>query len=150
MHCFLQFSRPVLLAVSLLVQIDIWRAIVTLRTFSSGLYVFRSNYVFKSRIKSAVSQLDFQIKSLTYKVTKHDVSKSETKLNIILNSLSLLNIRLYLLEYTCGQLIQRVIYQIYFKKGYIHYTSCILSNKQFDIICEIQNLCKDKNKTNSK
>ena len=73
----------------MLVQIDIWRAIVTLRTFSSGLYVYRSNYVFKSRIKSAVSQLDFQIKSLTYKVTKHDVSKSETKLNIILNSLSL-------------------------------------------------------------
>ena len=76
----------------MLVQIDIWRAIVTLRTFSSGLYVYRSNYVFKSRIKSAVSQLDFQIKSLTYKVTKHDVSKSETKLNIILNSLSLLTI----------------------------------------------------------
>ena len=31
------------------------------------------------RIKLAVSLLDFQIKSLTYKVTKHDVSKSETK-----------------------------------------------------------------------
>ena len=76
----------------MLVQIDIWRAIVTLRTYSSALYVYISNYVFKSRIKSAVSQLDFQIKSLTYKVTKHDVSKSETKLNIILNSLSLLTI----------------------------------------------------------
>ena len=76
----------------MLVQIDIWRAIVTLRTYSSALYVYISNYVFKSRIKSAVSQLDFQIKSLTFKVTKHDVSKSETKLNIILNSLSLLTI----------------------------------------------------------
>ena len=89
---FLVFSRPVWMEVSLLVQIDIWKAILTLRTFSNALYVYRSKHVSKSRIKLAVSLFDFQIKSLTYKVTKHDVSKSETKLNIILNSLSLLTI----------------------------------------------------------